>query len=93
MITELFSTNLLIALEPECASLYCRTLPFDKFIGLGHDNAPRLKKGTVYMTVDLGGRCDSTLCQVFIHSLKDEITIPGLNLKIAFYCRWYVLMF
>ena len=52
----MISPNLIIALEPEAASLYCRTLAMDKFIGRGHERgAVSMKPGETYIIVDCGG--------------------------------------
>ena len=42
--------NLAIALESEAASVWCQTIPLDK------SQATVSKKGTKYMTCDLGGK-------------------------------------
>jgi len=45
------SDNLVIALEPECASIYCQTLPVDQLPQQINMNAVGVK----YMVVDIGG--------------------------------------
>jgi len=45
------SDNLVIALEPECASIYCQTLPVDQLPQQINMNAV----GVRYMVVDIGG--------------------------------------
>ena len=51
------SDNLVIALEPEAASLYCRELDITDFLKPrpGREGM-NMKKGTVYMILDAGGK-------------------------------------
>ena len=52
----MISPNLIIALEPEAASLYCRTLAMEKFMGMGHASGKMsIKAGETYIIVDCGG--------------------------------------
>jgi len=53
LIDSLYSNQLVIALEPEAASLYCRTLPMGRF----DDGTakPCFEPGTKYLVVDAGG--------------------------------------
>jgi hypothetical protein len=47
--------NLLIALEPEAAAIYCQYLPKEKLVGT--DSVLNLSEtGVRYMIVDLGGK-------------------------------------
>lgn len=46
--------RLIIALEPEDASIYCQCLPVDNLQG-GKEGFSNIQKGTKYMVVDLGG--------------------------------------
>lgn len=46
--------NLLIALEPEAASIYCQYLPTEKLNG-ADEGFTMSEVGTKYMIVDLGG--------------------------------------
>ncbi|CAG2206557.1 unnamed protein product [Mytilus edulis] len=46
--------NLLLALEPEAASIYCQYLPTDKLVGI-EPGFTMSETGTKYMIVDLGG--------------------------------------
>lgn len=46
--------KLLIALEPEAASIYCQHLPIEKLQGAGA-GFTMSRKGTKYMIIDLGG--------------------------------------
>ena len=60
MITNEDSDKLRIALEPEAASLYCRTLDIRNFTSgnaqPGGDDDVTMAPGTVYMLVDAGGK-------------------------------------
>eukprot|EP00058_Branchiostoma_floridae_P006841 XP_002592329.1 hypothetical protein BRAFLDRAFT_240123 [Branchiostoma floridae] len=49
--------HLVIALEPESASLYCRELPVNQFMGESADGNDKLNMppGTRYMVIDCGG--------------------------------------
>ncbi|CAC5385494.1 unnamed protein product [Mytilus coruscus] len=47
-------TNLLIALEPEAASIYCQYLPTEKLNG-AEEGFTMSEVGTKYMIIDLGG--------------------------------------
>lgn len=52
------SDQLVIALEPEAASLHCRHLPDTDFVGY-KDNViskPTFEPGTKYLVVDAGGK-------------------------------------
>lgn len=53
--SELKSQDLIIALEPECASLHCRKLPANEFPGITSKNF-KLSTGTKYMVIDMGGK-------------------------------------
>ena len=50
------SLQLLIALEPEAASVFCRSLKLNHFIGISReDGKPTFKTGTKYLVIDAGG--------------------------------------
>ena len=52
----MISPNLIIALEPEVASLYCRTLAMQNFVGMDHEPGKMMMEpGEIYMIVDCGG--------------------------------------
>ncbi|KAK3584377.1 hypothetical protein CHS0354_001304 [Potamilus streckersoni] len=57
LIDDVHSNRLVIALEPEAASLYCRTLPANTFLGYDEDSGmkPKFEPGTKYLVVDAGG--------------------------------------
>ena len=60
MIANEDSDKLRIALEPEAASLYCKTLDMSNFTGgntqPGRNDDVTMAPGTVYMLVDAGGK-------------------------------------
>ena len=58
LITSKHSDQLLIALEPEAASLHCRKLPGSTFVGCSQPegNKPTFEPGTKYLVVDAGGK-------------------------------------
>ena len=47
--------KLTIALEPEAASLFCRYLPVEKFVGKEKMSISNFKTGTKYIVLDAGG--------------------------------------
>ncbi|XP_028673554.2 heat shock 70 kDa protein 12A-like [Erpetoichthys calabaricus] len=56
LIHNTFSKNLIIALEPEAASLFCKTLPSKGFLAEGtNDLKMEHKPGMQYIVVDCGG--------------------------------------
>ncbi|KAK7097173.1 heat shock 70 kDa protein 12B-like [Littorina saxatilis] len=57
LIDKQCSDQLLIALEPEAASLHCRHLPDTDFVGYKDNsiNKPTFEPGTKYLVVDAGG--------------------------------------
>ena len=74
---DILSQNLIIALEPEAASLYCRTLGLCKFVGMAFDGkggAMSIKSGDSYIIVDCGGT--NVYMNCIIESLK---TYHGLT--------------
>ena len=54
LITDVESNSLIIALEPEAASYYCRSLPVNEFAVRGAKQ-PKFPAGTKYVLVDAGG--------------------------------------
>ena len=57
LVTETDSSKLIIALEPEAASVWCKQLPSDGFISEGLDNEIlEQKPGAQYIVVDCGGK-------------------------------------
>ena len=57
LIKEQNSKMLVIALEPEAASLYCRGLDIEHFVsGDGEVKSVSFKPGTNYMVIDAGGK-------------------------------------
>ncbi|KAM9342792.1 heat shock 70 kDa protein 12A-like [Pholidichthys leucotaenia] len=56
IVTRLNESNLVIALEPEAASVWCKKLPADGFITQNHDGVTLDQQpGTQYIVVDCGG--------------------------------------
>ena len=73
MITEVDSKQLVIALEPEAASLYCRTLDMKQFQGMESKKGKlKLDANTKYMIIDAGGK-DNYLRVSSVISLKESI--------------------
>ena len=57
LIDDVNSKNLMIALEPEAASLHCRTLEMNKFLGMESEKGKlSLKMNTKYIVIDAGGK-------------------------------------
>ena len=54
LITDVESRLLVIALEPEAASYYCRTLPVNQYAVRGEES-PKFPAGSKYVLVDAGG--------------------------------------
>ena len=50
------SHQLVIALEPECASLYCRRLKCAEFINEPEEDTIAFVPGTKYLVIDCGGK-------------------------------------
>ncbi|XP_031433572.1 heat shock 70 kDa protein 12A-like [Clupea harengus] len=75
LVTETDSSKLIIALEPEAASVWCKQLPSDGFISEGLDNEIlEQKPGTQYIVVDCGGgTVDITVHQVLEGGLLKEL--------------------
>lgn len=70
------SEQLLIALEPEAASLHCRHLPDTDFVGYKDNaiNKPTFEPGTKYLVVDAGG---GTI-DVVAHKIRKDSRIREL---------------
>ncbi|XP_031433636.1 heat shock 70 kDa protein 12A-like [Clupea harengus] len=75
LVTETDSSKLIIALEPEAASVWCKQLPSDGFISEGLDNEIlEQKPGTQYIVVDCGGgTVDITVHRVLEGGLLKEL--------------------
>ena len=57
LIDDVNSKRLIIALEPEAASLYCRTLEMHNFLGMESEKGRlSLEVNTKYIVIDAGGR-------------------------------------
>uniref|UniRef100_A0A3Q0T8W4 Heat shock protein family A (Hsp70) member 12A.2 n=1 Tax=Amphilophus citrinellus TaxID=61819 RepID=A0A3Q0T8W4_AMPCI len=76
MVTEGREHNLIIALEPEAAAVWCKKLPADGFITENHDGEVLdLHPGTQYMVVDCG---DETV-GITVHEVLDGGTLKMLH--------------
>ena len=65
LVDDILSQHLIIALEPEAASLYCRTLGADKFLDMSAtDGEMAMKPGDKYMIVDCGGKKFILFCSI-----------------------------
>ncbi|KAL4230094.1 hypothetical protein ACF0H5_010479 [Mactra antiquata] len=75
--------RLMIALEPEAASLYCMHLPLDKMVVEGNKSKESsrvspFQKGMKYMIVDVGGgTVDITVHEVIDRSQLKELDFPS----------------
>ncbi|KAL4009139.1 hypothetical protein ACER0C_002991 [Sarotherodon galilaeus] len=73
IITEGTQEKLIIALEPEAASVWCKKLPADGFITQNHDGGS-LSQGTQFMVVDCGGgTIDITVHKVLDGGALEEL--------------------
>ncbi|KAL4009204.1 hypothetical protein ACER0C_003056 [Sarotherodon galilaeus] len=73
IITEGTQHHLIIALEPEAASVWCKRLPADGFITKNHDGRS-LSQGTQFMVVDCGGgTIDITVHKVLDGGALEEL--------------------
>ncbi|XP_031433644.1 heat shock 70 kDa protein 12A-like [Clupea harengus] len=75
LVTETDSSKLIIALEPEAASVWCKQLPSDGFISEGLDNnILEQNTETQYIVVDCGGgTVDITVHEVLDKGLLKEL--------------------
>uniref|UniRef100_A0AAU0MUS4 Heat shock protein family A member 12 variant X3 n=1 Tax=Urechis unicinctus TaxID=6432 RepID=A0AAU0MUS4_UREUN len=55
IIKNVGSTRLVIALEPEAASLYCRTLDVNHVVSVSSAGGKKMPAGTKYLVMDAGG--------------------------------------
>ena len=74
---DILSQNLIIAIEPEAASLYCRTLALEKFVGMTSKKGDKsIRPGDSYFIVDCGGR-------LHIRNLSFYLIVRFLNIRLA----------
>ncbi|XP_039463477.1 heat shock 70 kDa protein 12A-like isoform X1 [Oreochromis aureus] len=75
IITEGTQHQLIMALEPEAASVWCKKLPADGFITQNHDGGPLDQSpGTQLMVVDCGGgTIDITVHEVLYGGARKEL--------------------
>ena len=57
IISDVTSRGLVIALEPEAASLHCRRLDVHDFVGEDEYREANFQTGTKYLVIDAGGQC------------------------------------
>ena len=69
LIDDVDSGQLLIALEPEAASLYCRQLSISEFVERSRGSEIRMGSGTKYIVIDAGGK----LC--LVHTFGNYVTL------------------
>ncbi|KAJ8396530.1 hypothetical protein AAFF_G00015960 [Aldrovandia affinis] len=80
LVSEVNSDKLILALEPEAASVWCKQLPREGFVSEGKgDNTFNQSPGLQYVTVDCGGgTIDITVHEVQQNgSLKELLTASG----------------
>ena len=66
------SRQLVIALEPEAASIYCRSLDVNQFIEpSGQQSSPSFREGTKYLVIDAGGNMTSIYRYLIVCIIKD----------------------
>ncbi|KAM9343704.1 heat shock 70 kDa protein 12A-like [Pholidichthys leucotaenia] len=76
IVTRGMEENLLIALEPEAASLWCKTLPADGFLVPNKDKSTLdHQPGTQYIVIDCGG---GTI-DITVHEVLEEGSLKGLH--------------
>ena len=56
IIDKVDSDNLRISLEPEAASLHCRSIGMNKFLNQQGNDKVEMAKGTKYIILDAGGK-------------------------------------
>ncbi|XP_062390752.1 heat shock 70 kDa protein 12A-like isoform X2 [Sardina pilchardus] len=83
LVTESKPERLMLALEPEAASVYCKQLPTDGFVG-GEEETMRLDQssGTQYIVADCGGgTIDITVHEVIdAKKVKEVYKVSGNDL-------------
>ncbi|XP_063322816.1 heat shock 70 kDa protein 12A-like [Pelmatolapia mariae] len=76
IITEGTQHNLIIALEPEAASVWCKKLPAASFITQNHDGGSLDQSpGTQFIVVDCGGGT----VDITVHEVLDEGALKDLD--------------
>uniref|UniRef100_A0A7M4E054 Heat shock 70 kDa protein 12A-like n=1 Tax=Crocodylus porosus TaxID=8502 RepID=A0A7M4E054_CROPO len=76
LITDMFSEKLIIALEPEAASVWCKQLPRSGFVAEGsHREKFEESPGTHYIVVDCGG---GTI-DITVHEIQQDKTLKELH--------------
>ncbi|XP_018590086.2 heat shock protein family A (Hsp70) member 12A.3 [Scleropages formosus] len=81
LVSDFHSNQLIVALEPEAASVWCKHLPSEGFVaeGASQDNRLEQSPGTQYVVVDCGGgTIDITVHEVLESgSLKELLKASG----------------
>ncbi|XP_043084952.1 heat shock 70 kDa protein 12A-like [Puntigrus tetrazona] len=77
LVTDSTPERLIIALESEAASVFCKQLPSDGFIAEGEDCEEKLeqKPGSQYMVVDCGGG----IIDITVHEVLDDGKLKELH--------------
>uniref|UniRef100_A0A8C8VEX7 Heat shock 70 kDa protein 12A n=1 Tax=Pelusios castaneus TaxID=367368 RepID=A0A8C8VEX7_9SAUR len=76
LITDMFSEKLIIALEPEAASVWCKQLPRQGFVAEGGDREKfEESPGTQYVVVDCGG---GTI-DITVHEVQKNRSLKELH--------------
>ncbi|CAM2098045.1 heat shock 70 kDa protein 12A [Caretta caretta] len=76
LISDMFSEKLIIALEPEAASVWCKQLPQEGFVAEGGDRQKfEESPGTQYVVVDCGG---GTI-DITVHEIQENQSLKELH--------------
>uniref|UniRef100_A0A452HY50 Heat shock protein family A (Hsp70) member 12A n=1 Tax=Gopherus agassizii TaxID=38772 RepID=A0A452HY50_9SAUR len=76
LISDMFSEKLIIALEPEAASVWCKQLPREGFVAEGGDRQKfEESPGTQYVVVDCGG---GTI-DITVHEIQENHSLKELH--------------
>nr|XP_015194949.1 PREDICTED: heat shock 70 kDa protein 12B-like isoform X1 [Lepisosteus oculatus] len=74
LVSEMSSENLILALEPEAASVWCKQLPREGFVAEGGDNTFAQTPGVQYIAVDCGG---GTI-DITVHEVQENCSLKEL---------------
>ncbi|XP_005488761.1 heat shock 70 kDa protein 12A [Zonotrichia albicollis] len=75
IISDMLSRNLIIALEPEAASLWCKKLPHEGFMADSSDKKFEDSPGIQYIVVDCGG---GTI-DITVHEIQENHSLKELH--------------
>ncbi|XP_052760705.1 heat shock 70 kDa protein 12A-like isoform X2 [Mya arenaria] len=74
----ILNENLILALEPEAASMFCRNISVEKTIGSGESSVSSFKPGETYIILDAGGgTVDITVHTVLENGKLKEMHTPS----------------